>query len=60
MAEGAHEEGMGTAQIVSFEDSDAAARYVADSLQPGDLVLVKGSRGIKMDKIVALAKTREN
>ena len=56
MAEGALQAGMNQAQIVSFENSDKAADQVASFLEPGDVVLVKGSRGIKMDKIVAKLK----
>ena len=56
MAEGALQAGMNEAQIVSFENSDKAADQVTSFLEPGDVVLVKGSRGIKMDKIVTKLK----
>ncbi len=58
MAEGAQKQGLKAAQIVSFETSDEAADHVASLLEPGDLVFVKGSRGIKMDKIVESLKKR--
>jgi UDP-N-acetylmuramoyl-tripeptide--D-alanyl-D-alanine ligase len=45
-------------QIVSFENSDEAGNHVASLLEPGDLLLVKGSRGMRMDKIVELLKKR--
>ena len=35
-----------------FENSEAAGKFLADFVKPGDLLLVKGSRGVKMEKIV--------
>ena len=35
-----------------FEDSAAAGKFLAESIQPGDLLLLKGSRGVKMEKIL--------
>lgn len=52
MAEGALEAGMNEDRITSFENADEAAEQVGSLLQPGDLVLVKGSRGTRTDKIV--------
>lgn len=58
MAAGALQAGMNDDQIVSFENSDEAGNHVASLLEPGDLLLVKGSRGMRMDKIVELLKKR--
>ncbi len=52
MAEGALSAGMRTDQAFTFEDSEQAAEEIWPLLQEGDLVLVKGSRGMKTDKIV--------
>jgi UDP-N-acetylmuramyl pentapeptide synthase len=41
--------GMAAAAVTSFETSDAAAAAVVSALRPGDLVLVKGSRGTRTD-----------
>jgi len=35
-----------------FENSDAAATFLAEFVAPGDLLLVKGSRGVRMEKIL--------
>jgi UDP-N-acetylmuramoyl-tripeptide--D-alanyl-D-alanine ligase len=56
MGEAAHLAGMGKEQIISFADAEEAANQVAAFLQRGDLVLVKGSRGMKTDKIVEKLK----
>jgi UDP-N-acetylmuramoyl-tripeptide--D-alanyl-D-alanine ligase len=35
-----------------FESSDAAAVFLEKFIAPGDLLLIKGSRGVRMEKIV--------
>ena len=60
MAEGALQAGLDNAQIASFENADEAADHVTNLIQPGDLVLVKGSRGIRTDKIVVSVKKGGN
>ncbi|MCK5080632.1 MAG: UDP-N-acetylmuramoyl-tripeptide--D-alanyl-D-alanine ligase [Candidatus Moranbacteria bacterium] len=42
--------------LMVFKDSAEAKELVRDLIQPGDLVLVKGSRGIEMDEIVDAIK----
>jgi UDP-N-acetylmuramoyl-tripeptide--D-alanyl-D-alanine ligase len=49
LAAGAAAAGLEAARISRFDTSDAAAPAVAALLRPGDLVLVKGSRGTRMD-----------
>jgi len=44
--------GMPASQALFFGDSSAAAEFLADFVRPGDLLLVKGSRGVKMERIV--------
>ncbi|MFC2156409.1 UDP-N-acetylmuramoyl-tripeptide--D-alanyl-D-alanine ligase [Acidobacteriota bacterium] len=58
--EGAMEAGMDRSQIYSFQTSEEAARLTPTILQSGDLVLVKGSRGVHTEKIVASIKERGN
>ncbi|HSC46014.1 MAG TPA: UDP-N-acetylmuramoyl-tripeptide--D-alanyl-D-alanine ligase [Candidatus Acidoferrum sp.] len=52
LVEGAVEAGIPRDRVKFFPSSEDAAEYFAKSLQPGDLLLVKGSRGVKMEKIV--------
>ncbi len=35
-----------------------AAAFVCELVQPGDLLLVKGSRGVKMERIVEALRER--
>jgi len=35
-----------------FDNSREAAKFIAQFVQPGDLLLLKGSRGVKMEKIL--------
>jgi UDP-N-acetylmuramoyl-tripeptide--D-alanyl-D-alanine ligase len=60
MVEGALQAGMNKGQITSFGSSEEAANHVLSLLEPGDLVLVKGSRGIKTEKIVERLKKKGN
>jgi len=52
MGEGALSSGMRQNRIFSFENSEEAAEKIEALLEEGDLVLVKGSRAIKIEKIV--------
>jgi UDP-N-acetylmuramoyl-tripeptide--D-alanyl-D-alanine ligase len=49
--EGANEAGL--TETAFFENSDEAARALVKEVREGDLVLVKGSRGVATDRIVA-------
>jgi UDP-N-acetylmuramoyl-tripeptide--D-alanyl-D-alanine ligase len=51
LVEGAVAGGLDRARIRRFADSPAAAAGVASSIRGGDLVLIKGSRGTRMDVI---------
>jgi UDP-N-acetylmuramoyl-tripeptide--D-alanyl-D-alanine ligase len=42
----------GAPDVRHFPDSEVAAGFVASAVRPGDLVLVKGSRGMKMERVV--------
>ncbi len=50
--EGAVAAGFDRAKTKFFASSDEAGSFVQQFFQPGDLLLVKGSRGVKMERIV--------
>ncbi len=50
MTEGAKENGL--RETMFFENSDEAGQFLAGEIKPGDLVLIKGSRGVKTEKVI--------
>src|SRR6202049_1308737 len=52
IVEGALAGGLPKTQTRFFPSSEEAAEFLSDLLKPGDLLLVKGSRGVKMERIV--------
>lgn len=58
MAEGALSSGMSHNKIHSFDNSEETAEEIENLLHEGDLVLVKGSRGMKTEKIVNKLKLK--
>lgn len=54
LVEGAREAGMGDDRMRFFEDSEAAGSALIEWAQTGDLILVKGSRGVKTDRVVKM------
>ena len=50
---GAMDAGHPRERTAFFESSDEAAKFLAGFVQPGDLLLVKGSRGVRMESIAA-------
>jgi len=51
LGEGAQEAGLPTESVEYTEDPAEAVRLVQSRLRPEDVVLVKGSRGMKMERI---------
>ncbi|HEV8383879.1 MAG TPA: cyanophycin synthetase, partial [Candidatus Acidoferrales bacterium] len=49
---GAQEAGQPPARTKFFANSDEAAAFLRDFIEPGDIILVKGSRGVRMERIV--------
>jgi len=52
LVEGAVAAGVPGSQTKFFSSSEEAAKFLAEFVAPGDLLLVKGSRGVKMERIV--------
>lgn len=58
LVEGAREAGMAEEATRFFDSSEEAAEALSGFVRAGDLVLVKGSRGVRTDKVVKLLKER--
>lgn len=52
LGEAAVAAGLARAAVTHFADSTAAAEAVAALVQSGDVVLVKGSRGVRLERVV--------
>jgi UDP-N-acetylmuramoyl-tripeptide--D-alanyl-D-alanine ligase len=55
---GARDAGMSSEAARFFETSEQAAAAICDEVREGDLVLVKGSRGVETDKVVKMLRDR--
>jgi UDP-N-acetylmuramoyl-tripeptide--D-alanyl-D-alanine ligase len=58
LIEGAREGGMSEAATIYYDSSEEAAEALAGFVRPGDLVLVKGSRGVHTERIIERLKER--
>jgi len=54
LLEGARSAGFKEDAMHHFDDAESAGKFLLDFVRPGDLVLVKASRGIGLDKIVTM------
>lgn len=59
IAESARESGMPKENIISCEDVLQAIEILQDLLVEGDAALIKGSHGLRMDRIVAALEVQE-
>lgn len=53
LAEAAVEAGLAKEQVLRFDDSRQAGREIQTLIEPGDVILVKGSQGMRMERVVA-------
>lgn len=58
IAEAARKAGLKSANIFEFESSEAIVDWLSKNLTSADAVLIKGSRGLRMDKITATLEIR--
>jgi len=60
IAAGAEAGGMAADRISRFATADEAGRALAEEIEAGDLVLVKGSRAIHMERIIEALRQRQH
>jgi UDP-N-acetylmuramoyl-tripeptide--D-alanyl-D-alanine ligase len=53
IADEAQTVGMPDEQVIELKDSQDAVTYLEERVEEGDVILVKGSRGMRMDRIVS-------
>lgn len=56
IGEGAILERFDESAVYFFPESEAAGRFLSQMVRPGDLVLIKGSRGVHTERVVAILK----
>ena len=58
MIQGAKQGGLSCQNMAHFRGSDEAAEFLSTEVRPGDFLLVKGSRGVRMERIVQTIKEK--
>lgn len=58
IAEAARKAGMKSSNILEFESPEPIVDWLSKNLTSSDAVLIKGSRGLRMDRITATLETR--
>jgi UDP-N-acetylmuramoyl-tripeptide--D-alanyl-D-alanine ligase len=53
IAEAARKGGLSSKRIFVFEDTPQVIEFLQSHLKEGDIVLIKGSHGLRMDRIVS-------
>jgi UDP-N-acetylmuramoyl-tripeptide--D-alanyl-D-alanine ligase len=53
IAEEAIASGLSSERVIALETSDEASQFLEERIDAGDVVLVKGSRGVELDRVVS-------
>ncbi|MBQ7098007.1 MAG: UDP-N-acetylmuramoyl-tripeptide--D-alanyl-D-alanine ligase [Clostridia bacterium] len=56
MAKGAVEKGMDDAKVYTFEDNNSAKAQIVNILKANDVILFKGSRGMRLEEVADFVK----
>jgi UDP-N-acetylmuramoyl-tripeptide--D-alanyl-D-alanine ligase len=59
LLDGARGAGFTEGQLRHFTDAEAAGAFLRGFVQPGDLVLIKGSRGVGLDRAIAVLERED-
>ena len=51
LIKGAIEKGFGNPEIYMFYDNNAAKAHIMEVLKPNDVILFKGSRGMRLEEV---------
>lgn len=51
IADGAEAAGMPVDRVVRFSDTEAAGKFVQEKIKTGDIILIKGSQGARMERV---------
>jgi UDP-N-acetylmuramoyl-tripeptide--D-alanyl-D-alanine ligase len=54
LLDGARQAGFTEDALLHFDDAEAAGEFLRNEIREGDLVLIKGSRGVGLDRAVAI------
>ena len=57
IGQGAKEHGVNSEKIFAFDDNEKVSAYLIENLKDGDLVLIKGSRKMKLEEVVLSLKS---
>jgi UDP-N-acetylmuramoyl-tripeptide--D-alanyl-D-alanine ligase len=57
IGQGAKEYGMSPEKIFAFDNNEKVSSYLVENVKAGDLVLIKGSRKMKLEEVVLSLKT---
>jgi len=59
LLDGARHAGFTEERLMHFDNAEGAANFLESFIHPGDLILIKASRGIGLDRIVTTLTTRQ-